>query len=97
MPGVGLPFRPEQSPTTPSVHRIRGEKLRERLPVIGMPSGGQVRGLVAWKSLMIEQQTGFVALAAKRKACDGVGTCRPACRTPGLDNSLVSNQFDLST
>src|SRR5579864_2234943 len=71
------------------------KELRERLPVIGLPTGGQVFALAGGKPDMVEDEFSRGALVDEFEPGQGIRAGIPLDDAPGLHNALAGQQLDL--
>src|SRR6516162_8534180 len=72
------------------------QKFFERLPIIGLPAGGEMLRVSRGKAGMVENDSGSGALRGKLKTGNGIEPGTPAHGAPSLDDALARDELDLA-
>ena len=77
--------------------RRLGQEFLERLPIVCFPSRSQGFRLALRKTRMVKYDFGSGALLHEFEFRNRIDARGPAARSPGLHDSLVRHQFDVSS
>src|SRR5262245_26637066 len=72
------------------------QELVQRLPIVHMPTRGEVFGCSRGESNMVENKFGRGTVLRQSKVGNGVDTWFPAGNPPRLDDALIFDQFNLT-
>ena len=73
------------------------EQFLEWLPVVGFPARGEMIGGTDREACVVEDEFCAGAFGNELEFNEGVDTWIPAEFTPGLNDALVGNEFDVAT